>query len=201
MKKRQLTATALRLILTISLFATGGIGIAVFSIADKTLKGTAVATSHSVADASASQNNLQNLQKLQQDLINKKDVVTRAASIVAESQSYEYQNQIINDLNDYAARAKLSITNITFNAAAAAGGTTATPATPAPSTTIVNGVKSTSVSITLKNPVDYVSMLKFIKSIEQNLTKMQISSIALSQSTDGQPGISSDTLNIEVYIK
>jgi len=200
-KKRQLTATALRLILTTSLFATAGIGIAVFSIADKTLKDTAVATSHSVADASASQNNLQNLQKLQQDLINKKDVVTRAESIVAESRSYEYQNQIINDLNDYAARAKLSITNITFNAAAAAGGAATTPATPAPSTTIVNGVKSTSVSITLKNPVDYISMLKFIKSIEQNLTKMQISNIALSQSTDGQPGISSDTLNIEVYIK
>lgn len=201
MKKGTLTATVLRLILTISLFAIGGIGVAVFSIADKTLKGTAVATSHSVADASASQNNLQNLQKLQQDLINKKDVVTRAESIVAESRSYQYQNQIINDLNGYASRAGLSIITIDFGAAGTGAGKATTPTTPAPSTTAVNGVKSTFVSITLKNPVDYINMLKFIKSIEQNLTKMQISSIGLSQSADGKPGVSSDVLSIEVYIK
>ena len=201
MKKRQLTATGLRLILTIGLFGVAAIGIAVFSIADKMLRNTATATSHSVADASASQNNLQNLQKLQQDLIQKQDVVQRAASIVADSKSYEYQNQIINDLNDYASRAGLSIVSINFDTGAASGTTKpgGPSATPAP-TTVVGGVKSTSASITLKNPVDYVSMLKFIKSIEQNLTKMQISSIGLSQGADGK-GVTSDTLNIEVYIK
>lgn len=199
MKKSQLTATGLRLILTISLFAIAGIGIATFSIANKTLKKAATDTSHAVADAEASQNNLQNLQKLEQDLVAKKDVVQRAASIVAESRSYEYQNQIINDLNDYAARAGLSITNINFAAAATGSGGAA--ATPAPPVASVNGVKSTSASITLKNPVDYASLLRFIKSIEQNLTKMQISSIGLSKGADGQPNVSSDTLNIEVYIK
>jgi hypothetical protein len=30
---------------------------------------------------------------------------------------------------------------------------------------------------------------------------MQVSNIGLSQNTDGQPGIASDVLNIEVYIK
>jgi hypothetical protein len=199
MKKRQLNATTLRLILAISLFGIAGIGTTVFSIADKMLKASATEASHAVADASASRNNLQNLQKLQQDLVTKKEVVSRAASIVAESQSYEYQNQIINDLNDYASRAGLSIISINFDTAgAAAGGNAATPTAP---TTVVNGVKSTSASIALRNPVDYASILRFIKSIEQNLTKMQISSIGLSQGTDDKKGITSDTLNIEVYIK
>lgn len=199
MTKRQLTATGLRLILTIGLFAITGIGVATFSIADKMLQKSATETSHAVADAEASQNNLQNLQKLEQDLITKKDIVQRAASIVAESRSYEYQNQIINDLNDYASRASLSIININFDTAAGSTGTT--PATPAPPVATVGGVKSTTASITLKNPVDYANLLRFIKSIEQNLTKMQISSIGLSKSTDSQTGITSDTLNIEVYIK
>jgi hypothetical protein len=201
MKKHQFTATTLRLILVINLFLIAGIGIAVFSIADKTLKTVATDTSHTVADASASQNNLQNLQTLQRDLVSKKDIVTRAESIVAESRSYEYQNQIINDLKDYAARAGLSIIGIEFDTAAAAPGSGAAPSIPAPSTTIVNGVKSTNVSITLQKSIDYISLLRFIKSIEQNLTKMQVLNIALSQTFDEQPSLSSDKLNIEVYIK
>jgi len=199
MKKHPLTATGLRLMLSISLFLTAAIGITVASVADKTLKGVAVDTSHTVADATASQNNLQNLQKLQQDLKTKQDVVTRAASIVAESRSYEYQNQIINDLNDYAARAGLGIVNIDFSSGQL-GTTAPSTAVPVPATPAINGVKSTSVSITLKSPFDYGNMLRFIKSIEQNLTKMQISNIGLSKSPEGN-GISSDVLNIEVYIK
>jgi hypothetical protein len=202
MKKHSLTATALRAILSVSLFVITGIGITLFSFAHHTLKSVAVETSHTVADASASQNNLQNLKKLQQYLASKQDIVNRAASIVADSQSYQYQNQIINDLNDYAGRAGLAITNIDF--AAAADATGSTPAGTAPVTTPaapVAGVKSTSVSITLKNPVDYNSMLRFIKSIEQNLTKMQISSVGLSKDTTNATGVASTILNIEVYIK
>jgi hypothetical protein len=201
MKKTSLTAASLRLILSIFLFVIIALGILLFSFAYSKLKDAAVDVSHSVADASASQNNLQNLQKLKQDLAAKQDVVTRAENIVAESRSYEYQNQIINDLNDYAARAGLSITTIDFSSAQAGTGPTTTPGTAAPATpsTTINGVKSTFVSVTLKNPVNYTGVLRFLKSIEQNLTKMQVSNIGLSKADDG--GVSSNALNIEVYIK
>lgn len=199
MKKHPLTATSLRLILSISLLAIVGLGIALFSLSHRTLKNVAIDVSHTVADADASQNNLQNLQNLKRDLASKQDIVKRAESIVAESRSYEYQNQIINDLNDYAARAGLSITNIDFTGNQTSGSTPTPGVAPTTPSTTVNGVKSTIVSVALKNPVDYTGVLRFLKSVEQNLTKMQIANVGLSKADDG--GISSDVLNIEVYIK
>lgn len=200
MKKHALTATSLRLILSISLLVIAGLGILLFSLSQRTLKNVAIDVSHTVADADASQNNLQNLQRLKNNLASKHDIVQRAESIVAESRSYEYQNQIINDLNDYAARAGLSIVNIDFTGGetGTAAPTTTPGAAPAAPSTTVNGVKSTFVSIALKNPVDYTGVLRFLQSVEQNLTKMQIANVGLSKTEDG---ISSDVLNIEVYIK
>jgi hypothetical protein len=199
MKKHPLTATSLRLMLSISLLLIAVLGVVLFSLANKQLKSVAVDVSHTVADSNASQSNLQNLQKIKQYLALKQDVVQRAESIVAESRSYEYQNQIINDLNDYAARAGLGITSIDFTGATAGATTPGTAAPTAPST-VVNGVKSTFVSVTLKNPVDYVGVLRFLKSVEQNLTKMQVTNVGLSK-TENSSGISSNVLNIEVFVK
>jgi len=202
MKKAPLTAASLRLILSIFLLVIIALGVFLFSFAYSKLKETAVDVSHSVADANSSRDNLQNLQRLKQDLAAQQDIVMRTQNIVAESRSYEYQNQIINDLNDYAARAGLSITTIDFSSAGGGTGATATPGTTTPTTpsTTINGVKSTFVSITLKNPVDYTALLRFLKSIEQNLTKMQIANIGLSKS-ENSSSVSSNVLNIEVYIK
>ena len=200
MKKPIVTATSLRLILSISLFAVAGLGVVLFSFAYSSLKDVAVDVSHSIADADASRNNLQNLQKLQRDLVSKQEAVKRAESIVAESRSYEYQNQIINDLNDYATRAGIGITTIDFTNSQDGSTAPATPTAPAAPSTTVNGVKSTFVSITLKNPVDYAGVLRFLKSIEQNLTKMQVANVGLSKATDSD-GVSTDALSIEVYIK
>jgi hypothetical protein len=152
--------------------------------------------SRATADSVASQDNIKNLQKIQQELLANRDVIERTTSIVADSQSYEYQDQIITDLNDYANRAGISVTNIDFTSANASATTPTTPSTATPAPT---GVKSTSVSITLKNPVVYENLLRFIHSIEQNLTKMQISRIGLTKDTTGN--VSSEVLTIEVYIK
>lgn len=164
------------------------------SFALSLLGSLATDVSHTTVDATASENNLQNLQQVQQTLANEKDVIQRASNIVADSQSYQYQDQILTDLKAFAGQAGIVITNLDFSAAS-----TSKTATPTASTA-PSGVKSTSVSVTLKNPVNYVNFLKFIKSIEQNLTKMQISKIALSKSASGSD-VSSETLIIEVYIR
>jgi hypothetical protein len=201
MKKHPLTASGLRIIFLISLFILTLIGSALFWFTNERLKEFATDVNHTVVDASASQSNIQTLQKVQKELADQKDVVDRASSIVAESKSYQYQNQIINDLNDYAAKSGITITNIDFSSGAAPSAATmpksASPTAPvAPG---INGVKSTSVSITLKNPVVYNNMIRFIKSIEQNLTKMQLSKVSLSKNATG--GVSSEVLTLEVYIR
>lgn len=199
-KGRPFRATSLRLILSISLFLVPIGGGVAFHYAKVWLNEYAVATSHTVADASASQNTLQNLQAIEKQLQEKEDTVMRASEIVAESKSYQYQDQIITDLNSYATQAGISITNISFATANTAQPTQGAATTPPQQAGLPTGVKSSQAVITLKNPVDYTNLLKFIRSIEQNLTKMQISRINLSKEASG-PGISSDALTIEVYVR
>lgn len=194
-----LSATSLRLILVISLFIIGIFASIAFLFTTDRLKDAATEVSSTLARANDSQNDIQNLQRVQDELARNKDVVERASSIVAESQSYQYQDQIIKDLTDYANRAGIAITNFDF---AAAKATTTTPNATTPAPTQPNtpsGVNSTSASITIKNPVNYESLLRFLNSIEQNLTKMQISKVGLSKEASG--GIASDALTIEVYIR
>lgn len=196
--RRELTATRLRLFLSLSLILVVVLGGVSFSIVHSSLDSFATDVSHKIADANASRDNVQNLQKIQQKLTQRHDAIQKVDNIVAESKSYQYQNQIITDLNRYAARAGVGITNINFTDAQS---TSSTPgAAPAPATPAPSGVKSTSATITLANPVDYTKLLKFITYIEQNLTKMQISRINLSKDASGK-SINSEAFTIEVYIK
>lgn len=211
MKLSSISATKLRILLASSLFLIIAIAVAIFYFANTKLQEVATEVSHTIADSTASQDNLQTLQKIEKKLAEEKDTIERVNSIVADSQSYQYQNQILFDLNQYASNAGITISNLDFSAGASAdpatpapatsatpgaeAATPATPATPAPS-----AVKSTSVSVTLVNPIDYNALLRFMKAIEQNLTKMQISKVSLSKGTDANQ-VTSDSLTIEVYIK
>ena len=69
-------------------------------------------------EASAVDMKIQNLLKLK-DQLEKNPVATKKAEqIVADSKSYQYQNQIINDLSIYAARANVPIQSFTSRMAA-----------------------------------------------------------------------------------
>ncbi len=198
MKNYPLTAVRLRLMLSLSLFAIALIASVVVYFAYHSLYGVAVEVSHVSADSDASQSNVQTLQQLEKKLAENEDVVKRAGKIVADSKSYQYQNQIIADLNGYARKAGISITNIDFadtteKSAASTPKAPAAPAAPA-------GVKSTYVSVTLANPVRYNNILRFIHSIEQNLTKMQIAKVGLAKGESGK-SVTSEVLTIQVYIR
>lgn len=197
MNGHTMTATRLRLVLSVALFAIVAIGVGIFSLAESQLKKVAIDVSHSVVDANASRDKLQSLQKIQQELAAQQAVVLRAGKVAANSQSYQYQNQIINDLNRYAKRAHITLTNIDFATDVSTKSTTATKpgATAAP---VPSGVKPATISVTIKSPVNYQNLLQFMRSLEQNLTKMQVSSISLSK---GDGGVSSDALTIQVYVK
>ena len=198
--KGPMTATRLRIILVSSLFVIAILESGIFTFAYGQLSQTAVDASHTAVDASASENNLATLQKIKKILEQEKDVVSRARSIVADSQSYQYQDQIITDLNNFANKNNVSITNVDFSggqAPTASGGQATAPA----QATAPTGLKSTSVTVTLKTPVNYDNLLRFVEAIEQNLTKMQISKISLSKGSATGNDITSDALTIEVYIR
>lgn len=201
MNLSQTTPAKLRVMLVISMGLILVAGGVMFYFANTSLREVATSVSHKVADAEASRNNLANLKKIQKFLDEQKSTIDRVNSIVADSQSYQYQDQIIIDLNTYASEAGIVITNINFGAAEATAATA--PAASGQATapaTAASPVKSTSVSVSIQSPVDYVSLLRFVKLIEQNLTKMQISSISMSKGT-ANTEVTTDTLNIEVYVR
>lgn len=148
--------------------------------------------------ADTSQARIDTINRLADSIEHQSDLVARVEQIVADSKHYQYQDVIISDLRSMASRAGVTITDFNFTSAVAGASSTA-PKKPAPT----GGLHSSTVGITLDNPVDYQSFLNFIHYIELNNTKMQISSVSLS-ALAGSPNpnnVNSDTLQIEVYIR
>jgi hypothetical protein len=198
MKRRGLTATTLRTALSFSLLLIILLAAAGFSVANGWLRDLATDVSHSTADANASRTTITTLQQLQEKLDANQEVIQRASNIVAESQSYQYQDQIIQDLNNYAAASGLTLTNFNFETQADSSDNSedqeSTQGVAPPS-----GINSTLVSVTIQNPVNYDNLLRFFYAIEQNLSKMQITNISLT-SAEGSD-VASEALIIEVYIR
>ncbi len=201
---RGLNASQLRIVLLASIgviLVITGIG---FYFIQSQLSGYAVTVSHASEDADTSVNDVAVLQGLQKKLADNQVNIQRTQNIVADAKSYKYQDQIISDLNTYASRSNISINSFVFDSGSpisSSAATTSTPVvTPGQAAPVVAGLKSTTVSVTLKTPTKYSDLMNLIHSIEQNLTKMQIASISLTKGSSSQD-VSTNTLLIEVYIQ
>lgn len=210
-KKFTLTATNLRIILAVSLVVITAIGAGGFALAYNWLDGFAADASTVASHAAASESELQELSQTEKMLKTQHHAVERASKIAAESKSYQYQDQIINDLNDFARKAGITISDITFADDNAKGGSSSSSSSSASSSgktgtslPAIAGLKATTASVTVKNPVEYRKLLTFMYLVEQSLTKMRIANVDLSRSTaQGQApdSITSNTLTIEVYLR
>lgn len=149
----------------------------------------ATETNHIQIDSDLSQQSIENLKRLEKTLRDNKDGVERAASIVADTKYYEYQNQIIQDVNSYAAASGLTVLGFDFM--------TDTKAK-APST---SGVKTVVATINLQAPVSYTNYQRFLRLIERNLTKMQITQLDISNDLTAAGMISSPSVTLEVYVR
>ena len=204
---KSLKATTLRVALTVILVSMLlGVGGG-FYLAYKHLEESAQSTAQAQSEARSSDARVEQLRETERQLEINAEAVEKARQIVAESQSYQYQNQIIHDLTMYANKVGLSIRSFSFQGNALATGPSAPASTPgqpstsAPTNSSAN-IKSVTVSVELAGNITYISLLNFIHLIEQNLTRMQVTSIALSgDAPSTQSGTSSQSLNIEVYVK
>lgn len=219
MKPGSLTPSRLRLVLVGLMFVLVVLGGVLFTLGYQKIKDYSVSTRTTAAQAQASNSSVQNLINLKKQLEQNVEVRQRASMIVSESKtyiyedkvvkdSYNYQDQIINDIGRFAGSAGITVTNITFSDVGTAGSVASTapaaPSTPSHATTgAPAGVKTTTAAVTVKNPVDYNKMLTFIHSIEENLFTMRISQVALSKSADAKSpnDVTSDVFNIEVYLR
>lgn len=183
-----MTATKLRYVLAgLIVLMLGGFGAGAWWM-QGVLAQSVQATDHAKIDADVSATELQQLKALQKQLNDEQDIVDRAKQIAVSSAQYKYQDQIIKDVSDYARRYGIQIS--TFDFTSTANNQAAT----------TNGAKKTSFNVTLKGPVSYVTFMRFLRDVEHNLTKLQVTSLTLSP--DKNPSnITNPALTLEVYLK
>ena len=184
----------LSLLLLIILSAMVGLVIFAYSFLSKTSEEVGKMQTEAIAvDAK-----IQSLLASKSQLDRNSDTVKKAKNIVSESKLYQYQNQIIKDLNTYADRAGIPIKAFSFQNEPTTSTKTATsskrtPASPA-------GVKSTFVSIQLGDHIDYTKFLHFLSLIEKNVTRMQLSGVSISRGANNHE-ISIQSLEVKVYTR
>lgn len=148
-----------------------------------------LAADHAKIDATISTDELQKAHNLQLYLANHKSDVDKAAAVVAETKTYQYQNQIVEDVNRYADIAGVTILGFDF------------PVQKTISPAGAKGAKTIQAVVTLQNPVPYTNYLRFLKLIEQNLTKMQITEISITPD-DKVPGrVNNPSIGLQVYVR
>lgn len=140
-------------------------------------------------EAATNTDNLNNAKILREFIATNQDDIDKAAGIVAETKTYQYQNQIVQDVTHFANIAGVTILGFDF------------PVSRTLPTASAAGVKSIAANITLQNPVNYINYIKFIKLIEQNLTRMQITNISITPDSEVPGLISNPQVGLEVYVK
>lgn len=144
---------------------------------------------HAKINADLSQTELQRSKTLETYLDENRAAIEKAKSVVSDTQTYQYQNQIVNDIESYANKSGVTVLSYSFPVDTAAAKSDAT------------GLKSVSATIGFKSPLQYSNYLRFIKYIEQNITKMQITDLTLSPDQNNGNNIEGTSITLKVYVR
>jgi len=182
MKESKMKATIVRTFMIIAIFVVIGLSIVGFYYFMQNLTSKFPLETSNITNA-ANTNGSTN------GSTNNSSVVSKANNIAATNQSYK--DQVTKDINKYASNAGVSVANLDFTQ----------PTNPSASQTSVAGVELKFVKITLANPIIFTNLMKFLKSIEGNLPKMQITDIDISPVSDSDGSVKVEPLTIGVYTK
>ena len=196
--KKVLNASIARIILSLLLLIilSAMVGLVIFAYSF--LSKTSEEVGRMQTEATAVDAKIQSLLASKSQLDRNSDTVKKAKNIVSESKLYQYQNQIIQDLNTYADRAGIPIKSFSFQNEPTTSTKTATSSKQ--TSTSPAGVKSTFVSIQLGDHIDYTKFLHFLSLIEKNVTRMQLSGVSISRGANNHE-ISIQSLEVKVYTR
>ena len=196
--KKVLNASIARIVLSLLLLIilSAMVGLVIFAYSF--LSKTSEEVGKMQTEATAVDAKIQSLLASKSQLDRNSDTVKKAKNIVSESKLYQYQNQIIQDLNTYADRAGIPIKSFSFQNEPTTSAKTATSSKQTSSSPA--GVKSTFVSIQLGDHIDYTKFLHFLSLIEKNVTRMQLSGVSISRGANNHE-ISIQSLEVKVYTR
>lgn len=203
MNQKSMTAIKLRLILigALSLIVLAHIGIPL--LGQHLLRQNSTSVTQAISHETSSRETLERLEKAEQQLKAQKNTVEKSKNLYADAASHNYQRQVIEQVNAYAAMVGVGVTGYSFSDSSSGGTgdsaagtpapgapapTAATPTTPtagtsAGSPTSVTGAKTTTVTVSLQSPIEYATFLKFIKLLQGNVTQFQLQTINFSGSS------------------
>lgn len=187
MKKNSLTAVGLKRIFIGCMSLSIILLVLSFSWLSDMLRTQVMEADHKKIDADIARSNIDQLRFLETYLDDNKNIVNRAQAIVSEAG--QYQQQVVNDINAYAGRSGVTVLGYNFTNSAGAASSK------------VSGTSVTQVTVTLANPIEYTSFLRFLMAIEQNLTRMQVTGVSLTPDTENPNQITNPQIGLEVYIK
>lgn len=192
-----MNAITVRNLLIAGLFlATAAIGALIYFASDY-VRAEAVTTLHTKIDTQLIEQDITRLQSLEKVLEANQASVAKAAQIVSDSKQYQYQDQIVSDINAFAAASGVNVVGYDFGSVTTRVAPSATPNS-APQ---ISGIKSIPVTLTLSSPMPFDNYLRFIKHIEQNLTKMQVSGINISPDSKDVQQIINPSVVLIVYVR
>jgi len=148
-------------------------------------------TDHARTDSEIAQLDVEKLRRLESQLEQQKDVVERADQIAATADNYRYQDQVVKDIENYANRHQITVSNFDFSGGAQPGSAAGSPA----------GTIRTPFSVSLRGPLSFDKFMNFLRDIENNLTKLQVSSLSLTPIADDPKMVSNPSLSLVVYLK
>lgn len=187
---KKLTAANVRILLIVSLMLfVVGLGFGAWWLQEMLVK-NAVAEDRAQIDSQISSQEVERLQQLQKELAAQQDVVERAGQIASTANNYQYQDQVVSDLKSYAQRNGIPIGSFDFGTSQTATGT------PAPA-----GTTLTPFSVTLTGSIEFAKFMQFLSDIENNLTKLQVSSLTLSPDAKDPKFVTNPVLGLVVFLK
>lgn len=163
--KKGMKATSLRNLLIFLIILMLGATAGAFYLGLQQIQAFALDVSHTSADADASSQQIDELQKLKKTLADSETLVKKADQVfVAEN---KYQSQALRDIQRYASQYGLTISNTSFDSDASVP------------------LGSKAVVITLQAPASYTAFLQFLNAVEGNLPKMQVIDLNLERAQSG----------------
>jgi hypothetical protein len=186
-----MNATGLRIVLISGLaLLISGVGVGTWWL-QGVLAERVASTDRAKTDADLAQLDLEKLRRLQIQLDQQKDTIERADQIAATASNYQYQDQVVGDLENYAHRHQVEIASFDFSGASSPGASTNSPA----------GTTRTPFTVSLRGPLSFDKVMDFLRDIENNLTKLQVASLSLTPNADDTKLVNNPSLSLVVYLK
>lgn len=178
-------------LLALCLSLLAGTGASLY-YAQTVLREKATETSRIKAEAEFAQGEVATLERLRADLAESETAIAKAEAIVADTKSYRYQDQVIDDITIYANRYKIDIDGFDFSA---------DTTIPTGQEKSLSAAKKTVVTVSVASETNYDNFLRFVRSLEQNVTKLQLTGLSITPAGASGNAIAQTTLELEVYIQ